>query len=301
LGFCYPTHGFNAPPIVLKFLRFFPRGRSKVFLLNTRAGMKLYKIHTAGLGGIALLLPAIILWLKGYKVFGFRPLDMPSNWIPVHPGIRDKVILSIKAHCADTLKKFSNSIAEGKNVLNGLIWLPLDLLVAPIAVGYYFYGRFCLSKTFFSNYKCNNCNLCIEKCPVEAIKSVDKRPFWTYKCESCMQCMNICPHRAIETSHTYTFLVWWTAWVIFPFLLPRLLIASGLMSRVFYEKHNDIIYNLILYVIGIFFVFAMYRIMHYLLGNKTFNKVMTLFSFTHFRFWRRYNLMKVLKKNQIVK
>ena len=44
LGFCYPTHGFNAPPIVLKFLRFFPRGRSKVFLLNTRAGMKLYKI-----------------------------------------------------------------------------------------------------------------------------------------------------------------------------------------------------------------------------------------------------------------
>jgi len=34
IGFCYPTHGFNAPPIVLNFIFRFPRGKSKVFLLN---------------------------------------------------------------------------------------------------------------------------------------------------------------------------------------------------------------------------------------------------------------------------
>lgn len=297
LGFCYPTHGFNAPPIVLKFLSNFPSGKSKVFLLNTRAGMKMYKIHTPGLGGIALWLPALILWLRGYRIFGFRPLDMPSNWIPIHPGIKEKVILSIKAQCSKTLRGFSVKIANGKKVLNGLIWIPLDLMVAPIALGYYFYGRFCLSKTFFSNYRCNNCNLCIEKCPVGAIKSVNGRPFWTYKCESCMQCMNICPHRAIETSHTYTFLLWWTAWVIFPFLIPDLLIRSGLINEEFYEKHYDIFYNFILYIVGIAFIFGVYRIVHFLLGNKTFNKVMTFFSFTHFRFWRRYNLLKTMKKN----
>jgi ferredoxin len=296
LGFCYPTHGFNAPPFVLKFLSFFPKGKSKVFILNTRAGMKMYKLHTPGLGGIALWLPALILWLKGYRIFGFRPLDMPSNWIPLHPGIREIVILSIKAHCTQTLRGFSVKISNGKKVLNGLMWIPLDLMVAPIALGYYFYGRFGLSKTFFTNYRCNNCNLCIENCPVGAIKSVNNRPFWTYKCESCMQCMNICPHRAIETSHTYTFIVWWTAWVTLPVVLPDLIIKSGLMTEEFYYRHYDIFYNFILYIVGIAFIFGVYRIVHFLLGSKTFNKVMTFFSFTHFRFWRRYNFFRILKK-----
>jgi ferredoxin len=297
IGFCYPTHGFNAPPIVLNFIFRFPRGKSKVFLLNTRAGMKMYKIHTPGLGGIALWLPAIILFLKAYKPFAFRPLDMPSNWIPLHPGIRQKVILSIKEHCTSTLKKFTEKIASGKSVLNGFLWLPLDILVTPISFGYYFYGRFGLSKTFYANYKCNNCNLCIEKCPVNAIKSVGGRPYWTYKCESCMQCMNICPHRAIETSHAYTALIWWLAWGIFPIFIPKLLLKSGIIDDAFYHKYNGVIYDLILYFFGIAFIFLMYRFVHFLLRNIIFNRIMTFFSFTHFKFWRRYNLNKILKKS----
>ena len=62
VGFAFPTHGFNAAPIMLKFIAGFPRGLSKeIFLLNTRAGMKLSKLFMPGLTGVALILPAFIL------------------------------------------------------------------------------------------------------------------------------------------------------------------------------------------------------------------------------------------------
>lgn len=60
IGFCSPTHGFNLPPIVIKFIRKFPFvENADVFILNTRAGMKLHKIFLPGLSGLAQILPLI--------------------------------------------------------------------------------------------------------------------------------------------------------------------------------------------------------------------------------------------------
>jgi hypothetical protein len=92
IGFCYPTHGFNAPPVVIDFILRFPKSQNRVFLLNTRAGMKLSKLFTPGLSGLAQLFPALILLLKGYQIIGLQPMDLPSNWISVHPGLRQKVL-----------------------------------------------------------------------------------------------------------------------------------------------------------------------------------------------------------------
>jgi len=80
IGFCSPTHGFNFPPIVINFLFRFPNvGKARVFILNTRAGMKLHKLFLPGLGGIAQYLAAIVLAIKGYKIVGMQPMDLPSN------------------------------------------------------------------------------------------------------------------------------------------------------------------------------------------------------------------------------
>jgi hypothetical protein len=161
MGFCYPTHGFNAPPILLDFVARFPKTyNNDVFLLNTRAGMKLYKIFTPGLSGLAQWLPAILLRLKGYRCRGFRPLDLPSNWISLHPGIRKKVVESIFARCKRITIKFTEKILKRKWILRGWIDIPFDIFLIPIALGYYFFGRFVLAKTFFASYKCNQCQLC---------------------------------------------------------------------------------------------------------------------------------------------
>jgi Pyruvate/2-oxoacid:ferredoxin oxidoreductase delta subunit len=288
LGFCFPTHGFNAPPIVLKFLLHFPQGNEDVFLLNTRAGLKMSKVHLPGIGGLALWLPALILLFKGYKTIGFRPLDMPSNWISIHPGLRKKVISSIYANCTITLEKFSSRILQGKWVLNGFLWLPVDIILLPISIAYYYYGRFALAKTFFANTACNNCNICIDDCPVNAIKEVYGRPFWTLECESCMHCMNICPHRAIETPHAYILPLWWLAFSLAPIWLMKLLVKVDLITLEFYQQYFDLIFYLIMIPIGFILFIYGYRLLHWLLGFKVMNKLISYSSLTHYKWWRRY-------------
>lgn len=288
LGFCYPTHGFNAPPIIIKFLLSFPRGNTKVFLLNTRAGLKMSKVHIPGIGGLALWLPALILLFKGYKPIGFRPLDMPSNWISLHPGLKENVVRSIHQHCSLTLKRFSDRLLQGKWVLNGFLWLPLDILLAPISIGYYWLGRFALAKTFFANTTCNNCNLCIEDCPVNAIIEKDGRPFWTLKCESCMHCMNICPHRAIEIPHAYLLPLWWLAFSTAPYWIMKLMVKYEVISQAFYRQYFELIFYLVMIPVGFAIFIYGYRLLHWLIGFKFINTLITNTSLTHYSWWRRY-------------
>ena len=90
--FLSPIHGFNYPPIMLNFITHFPRGKNKVVLMNTRAGMLIGKFITPGLTGIAFYLSALILLLKGFSIKAILAVDMPSNWISVHPGLNDRTV-----------------------------------------------------------------------------------------------------------------------------------------------------------------------------------------------------------------
>ncbi len=91
--FVSPVHGFNYPPIMLNFIMRFPKGKNKVVLMNTRAGMLIGKLITPGLTGIAFYLSALVLLkLKGYSIKAIFPVDMPSNWISLHPGLNDRTV-----------------------------------------------------------------------------------------------------------------------------------------------------------------------------------------------------------------
>jgi ferredoxin len=293
IGFAFPTHGFNAAPIMLKFIAGFPQGLCReIFLLNTRAGMKLYKLFLPGLSGVALLLPAFILWLKGYKCIGFRPVDLPSNWIPLHPGLKKKVIESIFIRCEKIVRKFANKILSGEKVYRGLVSIPVDILISPISLGYYIGGRFFLSKTFIANYNCNNCGICIEECPTSSIKLVDSRPYWKLTCESCMRCLNHCPQKAIEAAHGMA-----TAfWLIFTAVNAQifLLIINTLNIRpdVWWWK----IATQIAGIAGMVLITAfLYRIMHYAMGLKPVKYLIRFTSLTALPFWRRYKFPKKYK------
>lgn len=288
IGFCYPTHGFNAPPLVIKYLRKFPRGHCDIFLINTRAGMKLWKLFTPGLSGLALFLPALIMKIKGYRVRGYRPMDMPSNWILLHPGLRKKVVESIHARCKRLTKRFTQKALSGKFVSRGIFDLPLDIAIIPIAAGYYFYGRFAIAKTFYASYKCTDCGLCYKNCPAEAIKVKDGRPYWTFNCESCMHCINHCPERAIETAHAYTALLWWLAFSLIPYALVRLLVWINIIPYSFYDDHLRLLINIFILFSGLITVFLGYRVLHFLLRYKLLNLLVTWTSLTSYTFWRRY-------------
>jgi ferredoxin len=286
IGFAFPTHGFNAAPIMLRFIAGFPSRLCKhIFLLNTRAGMKLYKIFTPGMSGLALILPAFMLWLKGYRCIGFRPVDLPSNWIPLHPGIKKKVIDSIFTRCERIVRSFAVRILSGKKVWRGLFSLPVDILISPVAFGYYVAGRFFLSKTFIANYNCTNCGLCIKECPTGSIKMVRNRPYWKLTCESCMRCLNHCPEKAIEAAHGMAVAIYmliiavntWTTLIIIKLL--------NIHPDAWWWKLTTQIISLALTV---FIPAVIYFIMHYAMGLKPVKYLVRFTSLTALPFWRRY-------------
>ena len=286
IGFAFPTHGFNAAPIMLKFIAGFPpRLCRDVFLLNTRAGMKISKLFTPGLSGLALLLPAFILLLKGYSCRGFLPVDLPSNWIPLHPGLKKKVIESIFVKWEARVREYAAKLYSGKNIYRGLWSIPVDILISPLAFGYYIAGRFFLSKTFIANSSCNGCGLCIKECPTSSVIMVRNRPYWKITCESCMRCLNRCPERAIEAAHGMAVVFYLLIITVNGLLASALSHLSAAGSGASWYIFITRVTSVLLTVLIPSFI---YLIIHYASGFRPLRTLLKFTSLTTFRFWRRY-------------
>lgn len=284
--FVSPIHGFNYPPVMLNYLVRFPKGKNKVVLMNTRAGMLIGKFITPGLTGIAFYLSALILFMKGYSMQAILPVDMPSNWISIHPGLNERTVKYLHLKNKAKVESFAQKILKGKSHFKALLEV-YDILFAPIALGYFFVGRFLFAKTFYASRDCNNCDLCVKACPVKAIIKVDNRPFWTFNCESCMRCMSSCPKKAIETGHGYT--------------IGLSLIFSSFLSVPFYQFIENQLFEinhgwLKLTVSSIVFILLLgiwYRLIHRLLRFGIAERIVVYTSLTKYKWWgRRYKALK---------
>jgi len=284
--FVSPVHGFNYPPVMLNFIARFPKGNNKVILMDTRAGMLIGNYNLPGLSGAAFLFSSLLLKLKGYSIAGIKSVDLPSNWISLHPGLNKKTVLSLhEKHKAEVID-FGEKILSGKKVYISLHEFIIDILVAPISIGYYIVGRFLFAKTFYASGDCNSCDVCIKNCPVKAIIKIDNRPFWTFKCESCMHCMSNCPKRSIETAHG--------------FIISYGLFSSVLIGLFFYH-FNSLFFvipnGFIRFILGtalfLLFLGIFYRIFHYLMRFRFFERLMVYTSLTKYKFWgNRYKALK---------
>lgn len=293
VGFCCPTHGFNFPPIMFHFLLRFPRAKNcGSYIINTRAGMKMGKIFLPGISGLAQFFSALILILKGYKIVSMYPVDLPSNWISFHPGIKEKVVQSVYKKRKKQTIRFAQNLIQGKRNYKGLRAIIVDIAVSPIAFLYYIVGRFVLSKSFYASHKCSNCNICIKNCPIQAIKIVNNRPFWTYKCESCMRCMNTCPERAIETAHGFVIPIYYFISSFLIIEIYKLLKINYYLDLIFNEKISNALEFFIDSALIVFLFILFYRIFHYLLRFKFFERIVWYTSFTKWKFWRRYKIVK---------
>lgn len=190
--------------------------------------------------------------------------------------------------CNRQTNGFITKLIDGKRNYRALYDLIQDLLIAPVAVGYYFVGRFMLAKTFYSSSSCDMCGVCKAQCPVKAISIVQNRMFWSYRCESCMKCMNNCPKRSIQTAHGYI------TGILFLFYGTILAVILS-----FFEdqglsiiKETGFFSGLILFIIRTISVFLTliisYRIVHYLRRFRFFDSLIYYTSLTRYTFWRRY-------------
>jgi NAD-dependent dihydropyrimidine dehydrogenase PreA subunit len=283
LGFCYPTHGFGIPWFMLKFISRFPaRERCDVFLLNTRAGSKIFKWFAPGVSGIAQILPALILLVKGFRIRSLLPLDMPSNWVSVHPGYNQATVAALVARCRAMVYDFCAKVFVGRRHFraNVFVMMPLDIALAPIAFMYFMYGRFFFAKVFIASTDCDSCSLCEQKCPTASIRMVNKRPFWKFTCESCMRCINICPRKAIQASHSLAVVI-----VVVSSFLPLALLLKIVNSYIptALQKPADFIVN---WGILLTFIFIISGLVFWLIRLKWINKLFSATSLT--KYWRRY-------------
>jgi hypothetical protein len=85
--------------------------------MNTRAGVKLGRLFLPGLSGIALLLAAVVLMAKGYRIAGMRPIDMPSNWLSIHPSLRPNAVVAIADRCPSMPAQRATAAAPARHVV----------------------------------------------------------------------------------------------------------------------------------------------------------------------------------------
>lgn len=277
--FVSPVHGFNYPKITLQFIRKFPRGTNRVVLMNTRAGMKLGNFVTPGLTGIAFLLSSLILRLKGYRIVGQIPFDMPSNWISLHPALSDEAVRFLHQKNFQRAGKHFDRIVSGKSDFAAAKDIVQDLLISPVSFAYELAGKYLFAKSFYASADCNGCGLCEKQCPVGAIKTVRDRPWWTHRCESCMKCMNSCPKRAIETAHGLLLTV---------AVLSSFFLTVGLRFFFPMELESELIWLSLFTVVFFFLLWVLYAFQHLLLGIKWIARLISFTSLTHYRFWGRY-------------
>ncbi len=284
--FVSPVHGFNYPPVMLNFIARFPKGKNNVVLMDTRAGLLIGNFNLPGLSGAAFLFSSLILELKGYSITGIKSVDLPSNWMSLHPGLNDRTIRILHERHKAKVMDFGDKVFSGKKVYIPFYELVLDILVSPVSIGYYFAGRFLFAKTFYASGDCNNCDLCVKNCPVKAIIKVDNRPYWTFKCESCMRCMSNCPKRSIETAHGFII-----SYSIFSSAMTVLLF--NYFNNTFFVIPDGFIRYVIETALFLLFLGIFYRIAHYLMRFRIFERMMVYTSLTKYKFWgKRYKALK---------
>jgi ferredoxin len=185
-------------------LRLPRRSGTHAVVIATRAGSRIGSTYAPGFEGTATLLVALILALKGYRVRGTAGIDMPSNWIAVHPSLSPDAVAGIVARAKKKAARFTETILSGRRCFTCWVVYTFGLLVLPVSLAYLLIGRFFLAKLFFASHRCDGCGLCAERCPNGAIEmrgSGSRQPYWTFHCQSCMRCMAYCPTRAVEASH----------------------------------------------------------------------------------------------------
>jgi len=284
--FSYPTHGFSLPWRMLKFILAYPRGRARIFLINNRAGMKFSRVFTPGVSGIAVLLPLLILCIKGYRPAGALPLDTPSNWVVVHPGLSPRTVHAIMERRKRDLHKLWQKVTAGKRRFPTKFWImiPLDILVAPISVAYLAFGCFILTATYTADTSCDGCGLCARQCPVGAIRVVHGKPRWSIRCESCMRCLNVCPQKAVHGS--------WLLMGLFTWALLRLTAFSGPLGFAWksLSRRGGEAASLLLYpawwLLAVFVAWMLGHLLFHLNRWKPAARFLAVTTPMHF--WRRY-------------
>lgn len=193
VGIAYPVHAFNAPKIVIDFVRQLPRTlTSNIFLIST-AG----EDHPVNYSSSRLLIK--ILQKKNSSVFYDKQLYMPSNFaIKFDESKVEQLIATVNAE----VPQIAHDIVDLNFYKRDIGFL--QKLMAFIGRAEWF-GAVFIGKLFYIDKKCSHCGVCVRSCPNHNIVNKNAIRF-KWHCGLCMRCLYICPQHAIKVHHPFKFI-----------------------------------------------------------------------------------------------
>ncbi|MDQ5987336.1 MAG: hypothetical protein CSYNP_03076 [Syntrophus sp. SKADARSKE-3] len=186
-GFIFPVHIWGLPRRVIEFVHSLTVDSSKYyFALAVNAGQV----------AATLIQLQKLMHARGLLLSAGFDIVMPSNYLPWGgPGPVEKRMARIGearkkiGHIADiVLKKQKKAMERGplwQNVIFSVIYsLSFDHVPK-------------MDKSFWTDEKCNSCNVCVKVCPCNNIQMVGGKPSWLNHCEQCLACIQWCPQEAL--------------------------------------------------------------------------------------------------------
>jgi len=183
----YPIHAFNAPKIVVEFVKKLPSGNGKKVSIFKTSGEP-FSINNSS---SHLLIKQLS--LKGYKYMVETHFLMPYNIMFRYPV---SLVKQMYILMQDMSKQFALNIAG--NTQNIIRYTMFNRIVSYIFRiqwgGARFNGRFYSCR----HDKCIMCKKCVNDCPSNNIRVANGKIRFDGKCLMCMRCVQNCPVDAIN-------------------------------------------------------------------------------------------------------
>lgn len=197
-GIAYPIHAFNAPSIVVDFVKKIKKQKDK---------KKLFIIKTSGeplaLNNISSYKIKSLLKKRNFVLTNEYHIIMPYNMIFRHT---DEMAYRMWQTAEKLIPIYHKEIVEGKPAK--LKYIFMGHFIAWLFRIEFWGGRF-NGKKYKVNEKCIHCGKCARMCPVGNIKIDENGKFhFGNKCIMCMRCSMLCPTNAIKIGWFEKWKVW---------------------------------------------------------------------------------------------
>ncbi|MDO5845742.1 MAG: EFR1 family ferrodoxin [Methanocorpusculum sp.] len=188
VGIVYPLYCGGLPNIVVRFFG---------LLDLSQAGYVFSIVTEGGKMGSPTKQIGRLCEASGHALNAAWWVQMPDNYIPLSAPPEKSVQKTLRE---DAVRKVSLAAEAVNHRTDRMVSMSIPGKIMTAAA----YGMFMrripeFDRKFTINPVCNGCMTCVEVCPVNNIRALEKgKKEWLHHCEGCLACLQFCPVEAIS-------------------------------------------------------------------------------------------------------
>ncbi len=188
IGIVYPLYCGGLPNIVVQFFGLIDLSKAGYVFSVVTEGGKLGS-PTKQIGNLAAK--------SGHRLNAAWWIQMPDNYIPMYAPPEKNIQKIMREDALRKVSVIAENISQRREELTSMN-LPGKLMGA-FAYKTFIRKRAGFDKKFVIAPSCNGCMTCVEVCPVDNIRALEKgKKEWMHHCEGCLACLQFCPVEAIS-------------------------------------------------------------------------------------------------------